>query len=108
MLFQLPHDDQLYQALLDRDSSYDGRVYGGVSSTGIFCRLTCPARKPKRENCSFYPEVSNAIEAGFRPCKRCKPLAPEANGDLTIQTLTKALQDDPARKWSEDDITKMG
>lgn len=108
MLFQLPNNDQLYSALLNRDPSYDGRVYVGVSSTGIFCRLTCPARKPKRENCTFYQDVATAIEAGFRPCKRCKPLAPEANGDTTIQTLTKALEADPARRWSETDVAKLG
>lgn len=108
MLFQTPNDDTLYQALLDRDPSFDGRVYVGVSSTGIFCRLTCPARKPKRQNCSFYPEVASAIAAGFRPCKRCKPLAPEANGDITIQTLTKALEENPAHRWSEDDVARMG
>ncbi|MCZ4273945.1 bifunctional transcriptional activator/DNA repair enzyme AdaA [Maritalea porphyrae] len=108
MLFQTPNDDTLYQALLDRDPSFDGRVYVGVSSTGIFCRLTCPARKPKRQNCSFYPEVASAIAAGFRPCKRCKPLAPEANGDITIQTLTKALEENPAHRWSEGDVARMG
>ncbi len=108
MLFQLPNNDQLYDALLSRDPSYDGRVYVGVSSTGIFCRLTCPARKPKRENCTFYQDVATAIEAGFRPCKRCKPLAPEANGDKTIQTLTKALEADPSRRWSEADVAKLG
>jgi len=108
MLIQLPHDDQLYQALLDRDQSFDGRVYVGVSSTGIFCRLTCPARKPKRQNCTFYPDVANAIEAGYRPCKRCKPLAPEADGDITIQTLTKALQEDTSHRWSEEGIARMG
>ena len=108
MLFQLPNDDKLYEALLDRDPAFDGHAYVGVSSTGIFCRLTCPARKPKRENCTFYPEVGGAIEAGFRPCKRCKPLAPEANGDPIIQTLTKALLDQPARRWGEPDIVRLG
>jgi len=108
MLFENTNDDQLYQALLDRDPSYDGRVYVGVSSTGIFCRLTCPARKPKRENCNFYQEVGTAIEAGYRPCKRCHPLAPEANGDNTIQTLTKALQAEPSRRWGEDDVIRLG
>ncbi|GLQ16562.1 bifunctional transcriptional activator/DNA repair enzyme AdaA [Maritalea porphyrae] len=108
MLYQLPDNDQLYNALLNRDPSYDGRVYVGVSSTGIFCRLTCPARKPKRENCTFYDEIGTAIEAGYRPCKRCKPLAPEANGDPAIQTLTKALEADPSRRWSEADIVKFG
>ncbi len=108
MLFQLPNDDQLYQALLDRDPTYDGRVYVGVASTGIFCRLTCPARKPKRENCSFHATVADAMEAGFRPCKRCKPMAPEADGDPIVQTLVKALETDPQRRWREDDVVRFG
>ena len=49
-MFALPDTTTLYKALLARDQSYDGRAYVGVTSTGIFCRLTCPARKPKPEN----------------------------------------------------------
>ncbi len=73
----LPDDDRLYQALLDRDPAYDDRVFVTVASTGIFCRLTCPARKPKRENCAFYARPAECIAAGFRPCKRCHPIANE-------------------------------
>lgn len=75
MSHDLPHHATLYQALLDRDASYDGKAYVCVSSTGIFCRLTCPARKPKPENCSFRATVAACREAGFRACKRCHPLA---------------------------------
>lgn len=64
----------MYQALLDRDGSYDGVFYIGVKTTGIFCRPVCPARKPKRENVEFFSEPKEAVFAGFRPCKRCKPL----------------------------------
>jgi len=70
-----PDHATLYQALLDRDASYDGQVYVCVSSTGIFCRLTCPARKPKQENCTFRTSTADCIAAGFRACKRCHPLA---------------------------------
>ena len=71
-------DDALYDALMTRDPSYDGRAFVGVTSTGVFCRLTCPARKPKRENCRFFASVGACIEAGFRPCRRCHPLGPAA------------------------------
>ena len=57
MLFDLPDDDVLYAALIARDPAYDGFAFVGVKSTGIFCRLTCPARKPKRENTVFYPSM---------------------------------------------------
>lgn len=101
-------DDQLYQALLDRDPAFDGRVFVAVKSTGIFCRLTCPARKPLRQNCSFLPTVGACIEAGFRPCKRCHPLRPEAEADPAITTLMDALEQDPARIWREQDIIALG
>lgn len=78
MLFDLPPDDTLYEALLSRDARFDGQAYVGVTSTGIFCCLTCPARKPKRENCRFFDTVAGCLSSGFRPCKRCRPLAPAA------------------------------
>ncbi len=81
MLFDLPDHDTLYQALVDRDAAYDGQAYVCVSSTGVFCRLTCPARKPKPENCTFFATVGECIEAGYRACKRCHPLEPIAMAD---------------------------
>ena len=74
MLFDLPDQPTLYVALLARDERYDRHAFVCVSSTGVFCRLTCPARKPKAENCTFYATVGECIEAGFRACKRCHPL----------------------------------
>lgn len=65
--------DRLYQALLDRDPRFDGLALVCVTSTGIYCRLTCPARKPKRENCQFRATAADCQAAGFRACKRCKP-----------------------------------
>lgn len=108
MMIHLPDDDTLYDALLARDPAYDGTAYVGVSSTGIFCRLTCPARKPKRENCHFFSDVAGCIQAGFRPCKRCHPVTPAAQSDPTITALLASLDADPSRRWSEDDIAKTG
>ncbi len=108
MLFPLPSDDELYRALLERDPLYDGQVYVAVRSTGIFCRLTCPARKPKRENCQFFENIGACLEAGFRACKRCKPMGPQATQDPVIAKLTDALEAAPDRRWSEGDIIAMG
>ena len=108
MLFALPNDDTLYDALLARDAAYDGRVFVCVTSTGIFCRLTCPARKPRRENCTFRETVGECLAAGFRPCKRCTPLAADATADPTVRDLIEQLEADPARRWTEADITRMG
>jgi len=108
MLFQLPDHDTLYKALITRDPLYDGRAYVGVTSTGVFCRLTCPARNPKSGNCRFFDTITGCIEAGFRPCKRCHPLGPAAESDAGIQILLKAFQGDPAHRWRESDITRFG
>jgi len=108
MLFDLPDPDTLYEALLRRDDRYDGQAYVGVSSTGIFCRLTCPARKPKREHCAFFPTVAECLEAGYRACKRCHPLQPSANADPAIAVLLAVLDAEPQKRWSEEDITALG
>ncbi|MCZ4279197.1 trifunctional transcriptional activator/DNA repair protein Ada/methylated-DNA--[protein]-cysteine S-methyltransferase [Kiloniella laminariae] len=108
MLFQSPDHQTLYTALVERNPAYDGRVYVAVRSTGVFCRLTCPARKPKSENCQFFESVAECIDAGYRPCKRCYPLAPAAETDPSIQKLLSALEQNPAYRWGEDDIIKHG
>ncbi|WP_415403335.1 bifunctional transcriptional activator/DNA repair enzyme AdaA [Tateyamaria sp. SN3-11] len=108
MLFDLPSHNTLYKALLARDASYDGQVYVCVSSTGVFCRLTCPARKPKQENCTFFGTVGECIEAGFRACKRCHPLAPMALADPAIAALLAALDERPDYRWRESDVARMG
>lgn len=64
LFLPLPDDDTLYAALLARDPAYDGFAFVGVKSTGVFCRLTCPARKPKRENTLFFDSIKGCVEAG--------------------------------------------
>jgi len=108
MLFNLPDHNILYQALCNRDETYEGRAYVGVTSTGIFCRLTCPARNPNPENCRFYHSVADCMEAGFRACKRCKPLAMGMKTNPVVDQLVKALQADPGRRWREQDIAALG
>lgn len=100
----LPSHDQLYAALLARDPNYEGQALVGVTSTGIFCRLTCPARKPRPENCRWFAGAAEARAAGFRPCKRCHPEAAPA----LVTALTAALERDPARRWNEADLTALG
>ena len=69
----LPDHATCYAALLARDRAFDGRFYTGVRTTGIYCRPVCAARPPKPNNCSFYPTAAEAVAAGFRACKRCRP-----------------------------------
>ena len=66
-------DDECWNAAIARDRSYDGRFVSGVLSTGIYCRPSCPARHPKRENVRFFADGAGARAAGLRACLRCSP-----------------------------------
>jgi AraC family transcriptional regulator of adaptative response / DNA-3-methyladenine glycosylase II len=65
--------DACYRAISARDARFDGRLFTGVKTTGIYCRPVCPARTPKSENVRFFATAAAAQEAGFRPCLRCRP-----------------------------------
>src|SRR4051812_25893435 len=65
--------EQCYRAVQSRDPRFDGWFIGAVTSTGIYCRPSCPARLPKRANMRFYATAAAAQLAGFRACKRCRP-----------------------------------
>ncbi len=108
MLFTLPDQNKLYDALVARDAAFEGRAYVGVISTGIFCRLTCPARKPKPENCRFFASVAECMADGFRPCKRCHPLQPAAEAEPAVRKLLDALEAEPERRWGEEDVARLG
>src|SRR3954453_4636987 len=62
-----------WAAFMRRDRSWDGRVIGAVHTTGIYCKPSCPARRPRRENVTFYASAEEARAAGFRACLRCRP-----------------------------------
>ena len=66
-------DAACYRAIATRDPRFDGRLFTGVRTTGIYCRPVCPARTPKPENCRFFRSAAAAQAAGFRPCLRCRP-----------------------------------
>jgi len=103
--------DELYRALLERDSSYDGSVYYGISSTGIFCRPVCAARKPKRQNVRFFSSAKAAMDSGFRPCKLCRPLdAAEGGGALPpgMARLMDELAGDPSFRPRAQDLRGRG
>ena len=86
-------DETLHRAVDSRDPRFDGRVYLGVTSTGIYCRPSCPARRPRRENRRFYASSAAAVAAGFRACKLCRPEALPGSrawdhrGDLAARAL---------------------
>lgn len=105
MLFDLPSDEALYGAMQTNDPSFEGRAFVGVTSTGIFCRLVCPARTPKQENCRFFASPTDCVEAGFRPCKRCNPIGKIPDD---MRDLLDALKANPEYPWAESDIIDRG
>jgi AraC family transcriptional regulator of adaptative response/methylated-DNA-[protein]-cysteine methyltransferase len=72
-------DNQRWDAVLARDSAYDGEFVFAVSTTGVYCRPSCPARRPRRESVTFYPHPELAEKAGFRSCLRCCPKSAGGN-----------------------------
>jgi AraC family transcriptional regulator, regulatory protein of adaptative response / DNA-3-methyladenine glycosylase II len=87
------NDDLCYQALLAHDRRFDGLFFVGVSTTGIYCRTVCPAKTPRRENCTFYASAAAAEQRGYRPCLRCRPeLAPgNAHVDAVDRLVAAAV-----------------
>lgn len=90
---ELLDQEVCYRALQSRDPRFDGVLFVGVTSTGVYCRPVCPARSPKPEHCRFFPSAAAAQENGFRPCLRCRPeTAPQlASWRGTSNTVSRAL-----------------
>lgn len=103
---QIP-TDEMYDALVRRDSEYDGLFYFGVVTTGVFCRSVCSARKPLKKNVRFYTSSADALSAGFRPCKICRPL--EATGKMPpwLESVVNSVEQDPSRKWTDQDLREL-
>lgn len=98
----------MYEASYTKDVSFEGIFWMGVKTTGIFCRPTCTARKPKFENVEFFFNTKEAMLKGYRPCKVCRPLE---NLDATpqyIKELLKEIADDPALKLKDYDLVQRG
>jgi AraC family transcriptional regulator of adaptative response/methylated-DNA-[protein]-cysteine methyltransferase len=98
----------MYKALLRKDSSYDGLFFVAVKTTGIFCRPTCTARKPKKENVEFYNTTREAIINGYRPCKVCSPLENSGSTPVFIKNLINEINDNPSIKLKDYNLRNKG
>jgi len=99
--------NEYYQALLDKKTEYEGLFYVGVKTTRVFCRPTCPARKPKLENCEFFETAQQALLASFRPCKRCRPLSHPDQVSELVKTLVEAVEANPEKRWKDADFKAL-
>ena len=77
-------NERRWEAVLARDAKYDGKFFYGVITTGIFCRPTCPSRRPAQQNVVFFEDMHAAAHSGFRPCLRCRPLAIDGDPSRTL------------------------
>src|SRR5947208_14853678 len=77
--------DRCYHAIQSRDARFDGVFFTAVTSTGIYCRPSCPAITPKRGNVCFYHTAAAAQDAGFRACKRCRPDATPGSPEWNLR-----------------------
>src|SRR3954467_7937972 len=103
----LPSSDLMYRALLERDSSYEGIFVVGVRTTGIFCRPTCSAKKPARQNVDFFPTASEALHGGYRPCLRCHPMDPEKRPPELIERLRAEVERAPDGRLTDKELAAL-
>jgi AraC family transcriptional regulator of adaptative response/methylated-DNA-[protein]-cysteine methyltransferase len=101
-------DKTAYKALIDKDPQYEGLFFAGIKTTGIFCRPTCRARKPKKENVEFFHTSKEAMENGYRPCRICRPLEYPDETIREIKTLLGDIEKDPSRKITDFELTGRG
>lgn len=99
---------QKYNAIGTKGASFEGLFITGVKTTGIFCRPSCRARKPKIENVEFFDNTEQALQNGYRPCKLCKPMGKMDETPVYIQTLIKQLHDNPYERLKDQDLKAQG
>ena len=103
----LPSTDTMYRALVNRDLSFEGIFYVGVRTTGIFCRPTCSAKKPARENVDFFATPGEALDSGFRPCMRCQPMNPQKETPELIERLSAEVERAPDGRLTDKELAAM-
>jgi AraC family transcriptional regulator, regulatory protein of adaptative response / methylated-DNA-[protein]-cysteine methyltransferase len=105
-LLPMPPRAEMERAYLRSDASYDGLFYLGVRTTGIFCRPSCYAKKPRTENVEFFPSPKEAVFAGYRPCRKCKPVGGDAEPPWVASLLAR-VEARPDVRIHERDLRDM-
>ena len=103
----LPPHETMYRALVNRDRSFEGIFYVGVRTTGIFCRPTCTAKKPARENVDFFATSSDALQSGYRPCLRCHPLDSNQPQPKLIERLRAEVESAPGGRLTDKELAAL-
>ena len=100
----MPDRKTMYNALLNKDSSFEGIFFVGVKTTGVFCRPTCTARKPKVENVDFFSSPKEALQNGYRPCKVCHPLQLNGEAPEWLKGLLKEIDEKQISRITNSDL----
>ncbi len=98
----------MYQAIVEKDTSFEGVFFTAVKTTGIFCRPSCTARKPKLENVEFFRTSKECILKGYRPCKVCNPLQSLNQMPVAYQKILDELSVNPSFKFKDYDLKQKG
>jgi AraC family transcriptional regulator of adaptative response/methylated-DNA-[protein]-cysteine methyltransferase len=98
---------EMRQAVDQSDASYDGIFFVAVRTTGIFCRPSCPAKKPLAKNREYMATAREAIFAGYRPCKRCRPMETNGKPPEWVSRLLAAMESNPAARWRDQDLRRL-
>lgn len=104
----LPSKTVMYNALLERDSSFEGIFFVGVKTTGIFCRPTCHAKKPKLQNIEFFDSAKDAMLKGYRACKLCHPLEVSGKFPDWLSPLMEEIEKNPSIRIKDYELTQRG
>jgi AraC family transcriptional regulator of adaptative response/methylated-DNA-[protein]-cysteine methyltransferase len=104
----LPSTDEMYRALVERDASFEGLFYACVRTTGIFCRPTCHARKPKQENVEFAATIQEALHRGYRPCQLCEPMSAGASAPNWLAPLLDDIRTQPDVRLKDHELRVRG
>lgn len=99
---------EMERAFFAGDTGYDGLFVVAVRTTGIFCRPSCPARKPLAKNVEYFPALRDAVFAGYRPCKRCRPLEALGTPPEWVMPLLRDVETNPDRRWTAKDLGQRG
>lgn len=104
----LPTPRTMYRALSRRDAAYEGVFLTGVKTTGIFCRPTCKAKRPRPENVEFFANASEALHGGYRPCRLCRPLDSTRPVPPLVEQLRRAVEAAPDGRVTDKELAALG
>lgn len=104
----LPDRETMYEALVRKDTNFEGVFFAAIRTTGIFCRPSCSARKPKPENVEYFPDTKSAIANGYRACKVCHPMVDLGATPKWLKPLIEEVEQDATIRLQAEDLRQRG